>query len=216
LSKVEVIPNGFDFFTSPTGLGQKKNRIILVTRMFERKGIQFFLRAIAGFKTDWEIIIAGDGPYLPFLKKEAVRCSANVKFVGYLQGRDLIELYQSAKIFVFPSVQENFPVVLLEAMNSGCSVITTKAPGCVEVVGDAAIQVEPRNVEQLRKSLMELMHDEQAMRALSALSLKRAVEFSWPRIARKFDTLFKVLAAKNTPKHEGYMICSEQPTKHST
>jgi hypothetical protein len=63
---------------------------------------------------------------------------------------------------------------------------------------------------------MELMNDERATQAFSALSIKRVSEFSWPRIARKFDTLFKVLIAKNTPKYEEYLICSEQQTKHLT
>ena len=190
---IEVIPNGFNFFTSNTGCEEKKNRIIVVTRMFERKGVQYFLRAIAGMKTDWEICIAGDGPYLPQLKEEAEKNASPVKFLGFIQGQELVDLYQKAKIFVFPSIQENFPVVLLEAMNAGCAVITTKTPGCSEVVGDAAIKVEPGRVEPIRESLTELMADEEAIRKYSEMGIKRAAEFSWPNVAKQFDDLFQRL-----------------------
>lgn len=188
---IEVIPNGFDFFTSSTRYEEKENRIIVVTRMFERKGVQFFLRAIAGMKTDWEICIAGDGPYLPHLKAEAEKNASPVKFLGFIQGQELVDLYQKAKIFVFPSIQENFPVVLLEAMNAGCAVITTQAPGCCEVVGDAAIKVEPGSVDQLQKALLKLMVDEQTIQAYSEMGLKRAAGFSWPIVAKQFDELFR-------------------------
>ena len=188
---VSVIPNGYDMATAPMEYERKMNRIILVTRMFERKGVQFFLRAIAGLRTDWEILIAGDGPYLPHLMEEARRWDSPVEFLGFIQGKELVDLYRSAKIFVFPSIQENFPVVLLEAMNAGCAVITTTAPGCREVVGGAAIQVEPCSVESLKESLLSLMHDEGAIRIHSGLSLRRAEKFSWRRVAVMFDAFYK-------------------------
>jgi glycosyltransferase involved in cell wall biosynthesis len=198
-----VIPNGFDFFTERTTGQTKRNRIVLVTRMFERKGVQFFLRAIAGIKTDWEIIIAGDGPYLPKLKEEARRNNSPVTFLGFIQGRQLTELYQSARIFVFPSIQENFPVVLLEAMNAGCAVITTTAPGCVEVVDDAAVLVGPGEVAQLRQALVDLMHDPLAIETHAARSLKRAGEFYWPNVARQFVELFRSLPLAKQPSRQG-------------
>ena len=200
---VTIIPNGFNFSTERTAVQTKRNRIVLVTRMFERKGVQFFLRAIAGLKTDWEILIAGDGPYLPKLKEEARKNNAPVTFLGFIQGRQLTELYQSAKIFVFPSIQENFPVVLLEAMNAGCAVITTTAPGCVEVVDDAAVLVGPGEVTQLRQALIDLMHDPLAIETHAARGLKRAEEFYWPNVARQFDELFRTLPLANHPARKG-------------
>ena len=59
---VNLIPNGYNFKQDITP--SKKNMILVVARMFERKGIQFFLKAIENLKTDWKIVIAGDGPYL--------------------------------------------------------------------------------------------------------------------------------------------------------
>lgn len=200
---ITIIPNGFEFFTHRTSSEVKKNRIVLVTRMFERKGVQYFLRAIANFKTDWEILIAGDGPYLPKLKEEARIHNAPVKFLGFIQGRQLADLYQSARIFVFPSIQENFPMVLLEAMNAGCAVITTDAPGCMEVVDDAAVLVERRSVEQLRKALIDLMNNPPAIEDLAAKSYKRAEAFYWPNVGRQFADLFQSLNAAGQQMRQG-------------
>lgn len=186
---IKVIPNCYD--CSKSSRGDKKNRILVVTRMFKRKGIQYFLEAIGNLKTDWEIYIAGDGPYMPKLRAIEKKISPSIKFLGFVQGRELSELYQSAKIFVFPSIQENFPVVLLEAMNAGCAVITTSAFGCAEVVGDAAIQTKPGNVNDLQEAVQRLMNDEEEIRRLAGLGRKRAAEFASPNIACKFDNLFK-------------------------
>ncbi|KPJ69818.1 hypothetical protein AMJ44_02260 [candidate division WOR-1 bacterium DG_54_3] len=186
---IEVIPYAYDFSKNSTGF--KKNRILVVTRMFERKGVQYFLKAIANLNTDWEIYIAGDGPYMPRLRALAEKIVPSTKFLGFVQGRKLSELYQSAKIFVFPSIQENFPVVLLEAMNAGCAVITTSAFGCAEVVGDAAIQTKPGNVKDLREALERLIKDEEEIRRLAELARKRVTKFASPSIACEFDNLFR-------------------------
>jgi glycosyltransferase involved in cell wall biosynthesis len=186
---VDVIPNGYE--SRLPFQKEKKTRILLVTRIFERKGVQFFLEAMADLPTEWEILIAGDGPYLPVLKEKAKRCANPIHFLGLVQGDELMELYQSAKIFVFPSIQENFPVVLLEAMTAGCAVITTTAPGCAEVVGNAAIKIPPGSVSELRAAIRHLINNEGEIIRYGLLSTQRAAEFSWPIIAQKFDALFR-------------------------
>jgi glycosyltransferase involved in cell wall biosynthesis len=186
---VEIIPHGINPIpvTSPR---PKEKRILLVTRMFARKGVQFFLRAAAALDTDWDICIAGDGPFLPRLRELAAEMKRSVRFLGFVTGPRLMELYQSSAIFVFPSIQENYPVVLLEAMNAGCAVITTSAEGCTEVVGDAAIKVRPESVTELRNALDRLLHDEKEIDRLSHLALERAAALSWSQVARTYEEIF--------------------------
>ena len=185
---VELIPYGVDFPLLPQR--KKANRILVVTRMFERKGVQYFLRALRGLDTDWEVYVAGDGPYLPKLRKIAADVRMPVKFVGFVRNQQLWDLYQSAKIFVFPSVQENFPNVLLEAMHADCAVITTSAAGCVEVVQDAAIKVRPGSVDELRAALQKLIGDGREIDRLTARGRCRVAELSCDRIAVKYQEIF--------------------------
>lgn len=184
---VEIVPNGFaSGFTA--GVSQAKtNRILVVTRMFRRKGVQHFLEAIAGLDHNWEVVIAGDGPYLPVLKEQARRGKINARFVGYVQGDSLAELYATSKIFVFPSIQENFPTVLLEAMEAGCAIVTTSSEGCGEVIGDAGITTLPERPDQIREALVSLMSDETKIARLSALARERVRCFRWPRIAAQYE-----------------------------
>jgi glycosyltransferase involved in cell wall biosynthesis len=159
-----VIPNGIDGID---GIGaaayndEKQPRVLVVTRMVERKGVQYFLRALEGGWLQREVHIAGDGPYLPTVKALAEELRLDVRFWGWLEpGSDeLLRLYATSQIYVFPSEVENFPLVLLEAMRAGAAIITTKGTGCAEVVGEAALLVEPRNPDAIRAALQRLVGD---------------------------------------------------------
>ena len=109
--------------------------------MFKRKGIQHFFNAVEGLSLDYEIHIVGDGPYLDELKGMAKVLTTPIIFHGFLKNKskEFVNLMESSRIFVFPSESENFPVVLLEAMDAGMGIITTKDTGCEEVVGNAAL-----------------------------------------------------------------------------
>lgn len=188
---VEIIQNGYSPYADMSESCAKQNRILVVTRMFQRKGVQHFIEALKDLDHDWEIVIAGDGPYLPSLKDQARLAGLNIRFTGYIQGRELLELYESAKVFVFPSLQENFPVVLLEAMQAGCAIITTNADGCAEVIGDAGVSVDPERPDQIRDALIALMHDEDKIAKFRDAGQRRIDRFRWPRIAAQYESLLR-------------------------
>jgi glycosyltransferase involved in cell wall biosynthesis len=185
---VVVIPNSFDAPSVPAV--PRRDRILVVTRMVERKGVQHLVEAMAGLETGWELCIAGDGPYLPTVKQLAQERGVPATFLGFVGREDLPALYGSAKIFVFPSLQENFPMVLLEAMSAGCAVVTSTVPGCAEVAGDAGVLVEPGDVSGLRRALARLLADEDAVAQLGRKGLERAARFAPERILRQYVALF--------------------------
>jgi glycosyltransferase involved in cell wall biosynthesis len=157
--------------------------------MFERKGIQFFLRALQGMKLHHEVHIVGDGPYLPALKALAGELGVDARFWGWLDrgSAELRNLYDSSEIYVFPSEAENFPLVLLEAMRAGAAIITTKGTGCAEVVGDTALLVGPRDPESIRAALTRLTADRELCRRLSVSAQARMRDnFTWPAVAGRY------------------------------
>jgi glycosyltransferase involved in cell wall biosynthesis len=185
-ARTTVIPNGIDEDPKATYGGEKQRRILVVTRMFERKGIQYFLRALPGMRLQHEVHIVGDGPYLPTLKALAEELGVNVRFWGWLDrgSEELRNLYDSSEIYVFPSEAENFPLVLLEAMRAGAAIITTQGTGCAEVVGDTALLVEPRSPESIRAALTRLTSDRELCRRLSVAAQQRLLDnFTWPAVA---------------------------------
>ncbi len=176
----------------------RRHRILVVARMFPRKGIQHFIDAVAGMDNGWEMIIAGDGPYRAELEAQARRVAPKVRFVGFVEPESLRMLYESSSILVFPSIQENFPMVLLEAMDAGCAVITANAEGCAEVVGDAGIVVPKGNPEGIRAALERLVADPALVDELSARGMRRAESLTWERIVPRYRAILNAAAAAGT------------------
>lgn len=165
-----------------------QRRMLVVTRMFERKGVQYFLRALQNIDHDYEVNIVGDGPYLEPLEQQARKNKQAVNFLGYLDnhGPELKELYETSSIFVFPSESENFPIVLLEAMVAGMAIVTTSDTGCAEVVGDTALLVESRNVASIQRALETLLSDDELRADLGRRARARVEDnYGWPAIIEK-------------------------------
>jgi glycosyltransferase involved in cell wall biosynthesis len=192
---VEVIPYGYD---APQARAvPKRRRILFVSRLFPRKGAQYFLEALAGLDlSGWEVIVAGDGPMLGPLQEQARRLGLPVAFRGFLKGAPLEELYATSGIFVFPSVQDNFPVVLLEALSHGCATVTTGISGMPEVVGDAGLLTPPHDVAALRSAIGRLMADEALRAELGDRARERVGRFAWSGVLERHLALYERLAAR--------------------
>jgi glycosyltransferase involved in cell wall biosynthesis len=192
-----TIPNGLDpgKFNAER---DKEPRILVVTRMLRRKGVQKLLKAVANMDLPYEIHIVGDGPYLPRLRELAVGSSTRVKFWGWLDNdsKELRDLYETSRIFVFLSSVENFPINLLEAMAAGMAIVTNPETGCGEVVGDCALKVNPDEPEDIRSSLMKLITDPDLCDALGRRARQRFEQhFTWRTIAAQHDKLYRELTA---------------------
>ena len=160
----------------------------MCSRILPRKGFQYAIEACAGLETDWEIHVIGDGPYLDDLKKVAGRKDVPVTFWGWLGKKDnrFKDLYQTSSIFIFPSEAENFPVVLLEAMAAGHAIIASTAGGCPEVVGTAALLVEPRDAGAIRENLLKLVGSEPLRLQLGRKALEQVQQFSWINVTGQY------------------------------
>ena len=183
-----IIPNGIT--VKPSDAVEKRNQILIVSRLFKRKGVQFLLEAVRDIDTDWKVLIAGDGSYLDKLKAIAKGVRPKIEFLGYVRGKALQDLYNSSKIFVFPSLSENFPVVLLEAMEAGCAIITSDIDSCKEVIGDAGMTTPAASASHLKDALTHLMRNEAEIQKFRELALNRVREFDWPAVADKYAAEF--------------------------
>lgn len=185
---LSVVPNGINLATCHS-TPQKHKRILVVTRMFERKGVQYFLRALAGMSLEDAIHIVGDGPYLATLRSLAEELKVRVHFHGWLESTSpqFQALYATSSIFVFPSIQENFPMVLLEAMAHRMAIITTQGTGCAEVVGDTALLVEAGDIQGIREALRKLTGDRELCWRMGESARKRLDDnFTWPAVAQQY------------------------------
>jgi glycosyltransferase involved in cell wall biosynthesis len=172
--RATVIPNGVN--TVRFQPGNKERRILLCSRLVERKGFQYFLEGIRDLNLPgWQVDLVGSGPYQETLLQLAAVCRTPVTLHGRIENRDprLAELYARASIFVMPSEQENCPVSILEGMTAGCAVITANVTGNPEVVGDTGYLVPARDPEALRNAVLELTADESRCRTLGQAARNR-------------------------------------------
>ena len=107
-----------------------------------------------------------------------------VQFAGEVEERDLPAAYSGARLFVFPSLYEGFGLPVLEAMACGAPVICSNTSSLPEVAGDAAVQVDPLDVQGLAAAMARALADETVRAGLRERGLLRAAEFTWERTAR--------------------------------
>jgi glycosyltransferase involved in cell wall biosynthesis len=119
--------------------------------------------------------------------------SDRVHMVGYVSGEELAVLYNLAHLFVFPSLYEGFGIPPLEAMACGCPVVTSNVSSLPEVVGNAAMLVDPYSVDEIANAMDVILSNAYIAHDLSEKGLQRAKKFQWEASAKKVLETFKGL-----------------------
>ena len=120
----------------------------------------------------------------------------DVILISHADGEDLNALFAGADLFVFPSLNEGFGSPLVEAMSVGTPVITSNTTAPPEVVGDAAVIVNPLDVEELAREICRLLGDEKARKELAARGIERAKQFRWDKTTRETLDLYHTVLNK--------------------
>lgn len=116
-----------------------------------------------------------------------------VRFLGRVSELELITLYSMADVFVFPSFYEGFGVPPIEAMACGAPVITSNTSSLPEVVGDAALLIDPHNTGELARVILQVLENEQLRDELRQKGYARAQHFTWPKSASKMLSVYQKL-----------------------
>jgi glycosyltransferase involved in cell wall biosynthesis len=133
-----------------------------------------------------------DGAKLVIVGKERLRFAASsmldtlpdgVMHLASVDDDELAGLYSGARGLLYPSLYEGFGLPILEAMASGCPVLTSNCTAMPEVAGDAAILVDPLSAESIAAGIRELAHEGRALH-LREKGLDRNRLFSWERTAQ--------------------------------
>ena len=130
------------------------------------------------------ILIGGESPLFAHVRLKAKRFRDDVIFKGFVRDDELKEYYRRAKLVAYPSLYEGFGLPPLEAMASGSPVVTSYTSSIPEVVGKAALMVDPHNTGQLVDAMYRVLSDEKLAQALRAAGREQVQRFNWYRVAR--------------------------------
>lgn len=119
------------------------------------------------------------------------RVEKAVRFLGFIPFEALRIFFESAALFVFPSLYEGFGLPPLEAMAAGTPVVASNVSSLPEVLGDAALLVNPENVFEIARAIQDALLDEDLRRDLIAKGRAQAARYSWDRTAREVLEVYR-------------------------
>ena len=114
-----------------------------------------------------------------------------MRFLGFVPAETLRVFYAAARVFLFPSLYEGFGLPPLEAMAQGTPVVTSNVSSLPEVVGDAAVLVNPQNVLDIASGLREALLDEALREDLRRRGYAQTQQFSWDESVRRVLEVYR-------------------------
>jgi glycosyltransferase involved in cell wall biosynthesis len=179
--------------------------LLYAGRVSPHKNVVRMIEAFSALKTalernriypDLKLIIIGDDlSGNPDLRRTVVRSGVqnDVRFLGFIPIEVLRIFYDEAKIFVFPSLYEGFGLPPLEAMAHGTPVVTSNVSSLPEVVGNAAVLVNPENVFEIMRALHRVLTDQALRDRLKERGYQQTAKFSWETsVRRMLDTYHQI------------------------
>ncbi len=169
-----------------------KKKILYVGRSDPYKNltalIEAFAKALPEITTETTLIIAGSpDPRYPEGQALAKKLNIdkNITWTGYLSDAELVHTLQEADLLVHPSQYEGFGLPVLEAMACGTPVISSNASSLPEVAGDAAILIEPNDIDAYAENIIKVLNDTKLSTELKQKGITQAAKFSWQKNAEK-------------------------------
>ncbi len=164
--------------------------------------VRAFHKGVVQNQLPHDLVLAGEprqGSDEIFALIESLGISDRVHSLGFIH-EELPVLYSLADLFVFPSLYEAFCLPPLEAMRCGTAVVTSDVGGVPEVVGEAAVKVDPLSVHAIADAMIRVLSDDGLRKGLIAKGFERAAMFSWEKTARETLSLYERIAASSLRK----------------
>jgi glycosyltransferase involved in cell wall biosynthesis len=212
-SKIQVIYNGIDerFSTPPAAEDVERIReryqldgrfVLYAGNIKPHKNIERLIDAFHTLKSrgfeDVRLLIIGDEISKYATLRRAVhrhKLHKHVRFFGFVSDQTLAVLYRLAAVFVFPSLYEGFGLPPLEAMASGTPVITSNVSSLPEVVGNAALLIDPYKSDEIANAMERLLTDDRLRNDLRDRGLSRVRDFSWDQTAERVRAIYDEVLA---------------------
>jgi glycosyltransferase involved in cell wall biosynthesis len=225
LEKIRVVPNGLREPAPPdpareaeleARLGLADGFVLNVGGIHERKNvprlIHAFARLVAVHGYRGKLLVTGSASGAPYQERMRRLCDAavteagmadRVVFTGFVPEDDLDLLVRRAQVLVYPSLYEGFGIPILEAMKVGTPVVTSNVTAMPEVAGDAAVLVDPLDVEVMAEGIDRVLRDADLRRTLQRRGRERAAAFSWEAACGQYLDVYRDVVERTRARRPG-------------
>jgi len=174
------------------------DRFILAVGTLEpRKNFSTLIKSFVNIKKwhpEYKLVIVGKKGW-KFDQIESSLKEYNMEdeiiFPGYLKDEDLQKMYKLAAVFVFPSLYEGFGIPPLEAMASGCPVVSSNLASLPEVVGEAGLLIDPKNAYKMADAISSLIKNDNVRNMMIERGYIQAEKFKWENSAKTALSVFQ-------------------------
>ena len=203
---IEVIPNGIDTNIFSPSIENKKYddefRLITVSRLIKRKGIQHILTALSEIQESEKmkksnsvsLIIIGEGNFENQLRRmsEELGLSKVVTFLGFCDRETLPSYFRQSDAFILLSLAEAFGNVIAEAMACGLPIIGANQGGIPDLVGEEnGILVQPENIQQTKTAILSMKNNKEMRIKMGKANVEKIVKnYSWSEIASAYKDIY--------------------------
>ena len=205
--KTRFIPNGVnrpavceaEIIKEKFGL-EKDSYILFLGRLVPEKGLRYLVEAFKQVKTDKKLVIAGgssDTDEFTNELKEMAKGDDRILFTGFVQGKELDELYSNAYVYTLPSDLEGMPLSLLEAMSYGNCCLVSDIDECASVVKDKAFVFKKSDVVDLKEKLQKACDDKvQVQKYKDEAADYICGKYNWDEVVKETLELYEKKGSK--------------------
>jgi glycosyltransferase involved in cell wall biosynthesis len=199
-SAMSIEPHVYGMNQLKTKYGLSENYILFVGTLQPRKNIVRLIEAFSRIRNkDLELVIIGKKGWLYeeiLQAPEKYAVKKEVKFLEGINDEELALFYRNALFYVLPSLYEGFGLPVLEAMKHGCPVITSNVSSLPEAGGDAALYVDPEDVDDIAAKMNKLLTDKALRHEMIEKGKKQVLQFSWEKAAKETLKVLEEVAGK--------------------
>ena len=172
---------------------EKGSYILFLARIVPEKGLEYLIDAYNQIKTDKKLIIAGGGSHTDrYLKEiiEKVKNNKQIIMTGFVQGKELEELYSNCYLYCLPSDIEGMPLSLLEAMSFGCNCLVSDIEENKQVIGKYGFTFKKSDVHSLKKQLEYILNNDikNDKNEIREYTLEK---FNWDKVTKMNEEVYK-------------------------
>lgn len=207
LESIAVIPNGVaeTHFVGKKTSPDTVPHLLFVGRLVAQKNLSLLIEAVAQMQTSVFLDIVGEGELRKnieaLIRKYQLQ---NVQLHGKKTGKELLELYRLADIFVLPSLKEGISLSMLEALAAGLPVVASDSPEIRLILGECGVLIQDPTATNYARALDALLSNKDTIQKLGALSVQKAQIHSWDNVLDSIESVYKqVVTSLDTLSSDG-------------